>query len=346
MSKQPLEEIDGEFGSIRWAADDGSFLIASLKNGISIVGSANPEFFIRGMEYRFSGRWEEHRQYGQQFRFQTFVAKEPVTPQAVSAYLRKYLYNHGCGIGSVKGGKLLAEFGARDCVSIIKANPSRVAEVAEISLQNAELAAKHLKAVEKFENTRMQLVSLLEGRGFSQKCIDQAIEDFGVCAADRIRRDPFTLMVRKYPSAGFLRCDQLYRDLGLPEFRLKRQVICLWHLINQASGSVWIDAEFAVGELRRLISSHADPKRAIVLGARAKWLSTRRDHNGKLWIAERQEANNEFFVRETLEALRNGSAIGSSEDSLRSPEAGEGLSIHRGAGKRKNDNAESLVEAG
>ena len=83
MSRQPLEEIDGEFQAIRWAADDGSFLIASLKNGISIVGAAKPEMFIRGMEYRFSGRWEEHRQYGQQFRFQTCIAKEPITPQAV-----------------------------------------------------------------------------------------------------------------------------------------------------------------------------------------------------------------------------------------------------------------------
>jgi exodeoxyribonuclease V alpha subunit len=302
--KTPLEEIDGEFDRIVWAADDNSFLIARLKNGLSIVGSCDPSTFVRGMEYRFSGRWEEHRQYGQQFRFQTVIAKEPVTAQAVTAYLRKFLYDTGCGIGAVKGNKLIAELGAKNCIAVIKAQPERVAEITGVTIENAKNAAKQLIAVEKFENTRMQLVALLEGRGFSQKCIEMAIQDFGVVAAERIRRDPFTLLVRKYPSAGFLRCDQLYRDLGLPEFRLKRQVICLWHLINQASGSVWIDADFAVGELRRLISSHADPKRAIVLGTRAKWLSTKRDKSKKLWIAERQDANNEFSITETLKELQ------------------------------------------
>ena len=305
MTKASLEELEGEFDSIRWSADDSSFLIAKLKNGVSIVGSCDPSIFLSGMEYRFSGRWEEHRTYGQQFRFQTVIAKEPVTAQAVAAYLRKYLYDTGCGIGAVKGNRLIAKIGAKDCISVIKADPARVSEITGVSLENAAAAGRRLVAIEKFENTRMQLVALLEGRGFSQKCIDSAIEDFGVVAAERIRRDPFTLLVRKYPSAGFQRCDQLYRDLGLPEHRLKRQVICLWNLINESSGSVWVDAEWAVGEMRRLISSNADPRRAIELGTRAKWLSTRRDSARKLWISERQEANNEWSVKEHLELLKN-----------------------------------------
>lgn len=300
---EPLIEIEGEYKSLRWSADDGSFMIAALSNGITIVGAANPNQFIRGIEYRFSGRWEDHKSFGKQFKFMTCIAKEPVTSQAVMAYLRKYLHGSGSGIGEVKSRKLIADVGAARVIDVLKANPGKVAEVAEITKEQAEIASKTLIAVEKWEHTRMQLVTLLEGRGFSQKCIDQAITDFGVCAAEKIRRDPFTMLVRKYPSAGFLRCDQLYRDLGLPEHKLKRQVICLWHLINQANGSVWINAETAIGELRRLISSSANPKRAIVLGRRANWLSTRRDEKKKLWIAESQESKNEWIIKDCVGAI-------------------------------------------
>lgn len=301
-------QITGEYGSHRYAKPDGSWLIATLKSGVSIVGSAASSAFIPGVEYTFQGRWEDHKTYGKQFKFTTFIAKAPVTDSSVMSYLSRYLFGSGTNIGPVKARQILAEVGAEKCLATLKSNPKRVSEITGVKLEDAQRAADMLIEIEQFEATRMQLVNLMQGRGFTQQCIDAAIKDFGVCAAERIKRDPFTMLVRRYPSAGFARCEQLYRDLGLPEHRLKRQTICLWHQVQQANGSVWINAEHAVGELKRLISARVNPKKAIELGLRAKWLSKKRV-DGVLWIAVREDAVNEWQLSELIPALRDAEKV-------------------------------------
>jgi exodeoxyribonuclease V alpha subunit len=303
MRASSVQEIQGEFQSVRWSNPDGSFLIANLADGTSILGPAKPASFIRGVEYRFSGRWEDNDKFGKQFRFILYTEREPVTADSVMAYLRKNLFGFGSGIGEAKGRILIAKYGPESVLSAIKSDPGSISGIANISYEQAVKASEILIAIEQFESTRVQLAVLFQGRGFTQPCIDRAIEDFGVCAADRIRRDPYTMLVRKYPSAGFLRCDKLYMDLGLPENKLKRQVICFWYLLNQADGSVWINAREAIGELNRLISSRTNPKKAIRLGVRAKWLVTKRDNDGVLWIAERAEAMNERKVLECVKLI-------------------------------------------
>lgn len=308
MRTQDVEEIRGTFNGVRWAKEDGTWLIGSLEGGQSIVGPAGRESFIRGCEYVFMGRWEDSS-YGKQFRFSSFAAQQPATADAVKAYLRRYVFGTNAGIGEITAGRLIAEFGPENVLEKIRSAPQEIAEFTKIPPEKIEIASQILRDAEKFETTRMQLASLFEGRGFSQKLIDDAIREFGVLAAERIRRDPFTLLVRKFHSAGFMRCEQLYRDLGLPLHRLKRQVICLWHLIQQADGSTWLDAEFAVGEMARLVSSRVDPKRAIRLGVRAKWLSVRRDEQGKLWIAERTEAVAEAVVARRVAEIMDSSEV-------------------------------------
>lgn len=316
MIASTTEELTGTFHNTRFSKPDGSWIIAGLKDGTSIVGSAAAEAFIPGIEYTFSGRWEDNKTFGRQFKFQTFIAKAPVTNDSVMSYLSRYLFGSGSNIGPVKIRKLLAEVGPERCLATLKGDTPAVCRITGVKQEDAESAAELLIGIERFESTRMQLVQLFQGRGFTQQVIDQAITDFGVCAVDRIRRDPFTMLVRRYPSAGFLRCDQLYRDLGLPEHRLKRQTICLWNQIQQASGSVWISADHAVGELKRLISSSANPAKAIELGVRAKWLARRR-RDGALWLAEREDAINEWRLSQLVPQLVRGTPC--------SPEEMDGL---------------------
>jgi hypothetical protein len=136
----------------------------------------------------------------------------------------------------------------------------------------------------------MRLTQLFEGRSFPQQTIEACIDTFGVNAYDAVKRDPFTMLVRKFHGCGFLRVNALYESLGLPRARLKRQVICLWHLMTEGNGSVWYDADWCRQELTRMISTDVKFAKAIKLGVRAKWLSTHRDEHNKLWLATREHA--------------------------------------------------------
>ncbi len=304
--KRAAVELKGVYESHRWAKEDGSWIIAGLECGTTIVGAASVDRFVPGVEYLFSGTWESHEKFGKQFKFASFVMQQPVTESAVVAYLEKIVNGTGCGLGPVKIRKLVRQFGSKEVLGIIKSEPEKIASAVNVPLESAERAAELLISNEEYEETRIQLNNLLRGRGFQQACVDRAIEDFGVCAVDRIRRDPFTMLVRKYPSAGLARCDQLYCDLGLSEDRLKRQTICLWNQIRLATGSVWINAKDSVVELRRMISSRVNPKKAIRLGLRAKWISQKRDRDGTLWLAEKEDARSEYLVYKSALEIRDG----------------------------------------
>lgn len=331
-----LCEISGTYQNLAFSNTEGTWMIAFLEDGTKVVGCANPADFIRGCEYKFSGKWEAKPGFGRQFSFRTWAAKSPVTQDAVESYLKRNLYGTACGIGERKGAELVRRIGPAQALQVMKTDPEKVAEIARVTLEQAKRAAQTLIDIEKFEHTRVELTQLLDRRGFSGTCIDKLIEDFGVLACEKIRRDPFTMLVRKYHSAGFLRCDQLYRDLGLPENRLKRQTICIWHLIRETSGSVWVEAQQLVADLKRLISSPVNPSKAIKLGVRAKILSRRRDEKNTLWIAESSDAIDEAGISKLLRNLRDGKdpidgeSEGSSEDSGRV----ECFAVHGGRGNR------------
>lgn len=292
-AKRRDEELSGVFESIRWQNEDGSFFIATLQSGQSIKGNAKPGSFIRGCEYVFAGKWlPAQGRFGPTFQFFTYRAKDPTTPEAVTGYLDKHLAGSGAGIGLVGIRKLIAQYGAANVISTIKNQPKDVAAFLGLTREKADLASETLKKIEKFEDTRIRLTQLFDGRGFPQQTIEACIDTFGVNAYDAVKRDPFTMLVRKFHGCGFLRVNALYESLGLPRARLKRQVICLWYLCNEAgNGSVWYDAEWCNQELSRMVSTDVKFSKAVKMGVRAKWLSTTRDEAGKFWLASREHAN-------------------------------------------------------
>lgn len=306
-SKRRTEELTGIFESIRWHNEDGTFIIATLKTGQTIKGNAKVGMFIRGCEYIFGGKWTEaNGRFGPSFQFTSVESKPPVTREAVSAYLSKHISGIGAGIGDVGIRKLIDQFGADAVISTMKNSPKDIASFLGLDYAKAELAADTLKKIEKFETTRIALGQLFQGYGFPQSTVEACIDTFGVNATDAIKRDPFTMLVRGFHGCGFLRCNALYDALGLPKARLKRQVICLWHLLTEGNGSVWYDAEWCRQELTRMVSSDVQFVKAVKLGTRAKWLSTHRDadwqdsEKGKLWLASREHAACEHELAEAV----------------------------------------------
>lgn len=302
-SKRRSEELTGVFSNITWSNEEGTFLIARLRSGQTIKGNAKPGSFIEGVEYIFGGNWKSDPRYGDSFFFNSYHAKDPVTPEALRGYLGRHICGTGCGIGTVGVGKLIAAFGADKVLHVMKYEPHNVAALLGLDKQQAEQAASILLSVEKFENTRLQLNQLFEGRGFPQTTIEACIETFGVNAVDAIKRDPFTMLVRGFTGCGFLRVNALYESLNLPLNRLKRQVICMWHLMTEGNGSVWYQADWIGQELSRMVTSSVNFRKAVRLGLRAKWISSHRDAKGELWLAAREHASVEREVKGLLVKL-------------------------------------------
>lgn len=298
-----LEEITGVFlgeknrwdmtiiGQIDTAAGD-SALIRSI---LTIKGSADEFELEEGLTYRFYGRYTEHPKWGRQFHFQTFTVATPHGKRGVVSYLQ-----HAPGIGKAIAEALWAEFGT-DAVEKLRETPEEcAAEIPRLSVEAAIGAAKFLAEHQALENCSIDLVELFASRGFPKRLVKEATKAWGNQAASFIRRNPYLLM--RFRGVGFLRCDALYLDLGLPPGRLKRQACAAWYaLASDTEGHTWHPVNAGVkGINQRIAGAATDPPAAIKLAKRAGIVCTRRDEAGALWLAEGKKGRQEEACAEYL----------------------------------------------
>jgi exodeoxyribonuclease V alpha subunit len=293
-------EANGAADKLR---DDGTATVKGRDDSVDLVP---------GIPYTFSGRWVEHHRHGWQFEFKDFVKAEPHDRFGLVKYLERYAY----GVGPTIAARLWDAYGT-DAVKTLRTDPERAAsEIQGLSIDRAKRASKDLAALKEQEDTKIDLVNLFSGRGFPRALVDQVIRVWGLSAPTRIKRDPFTLLVHKFPGCGFNRCDRLYLDLGHPPEKLKRQMLCIWHYLkSDTSGHTW----FAVRDIQRALNEGVSgatvvAQKAVQLGLRAGWLAERRDAGGQLWLAEKRKADNERLIAERIQDLsewksvRNGSS--------------------------------------
>lgn len=275
---------------------------------ISIKGQADPDNLVSGVEYKLFGGWGKAKPpYGKPFEFKQIIQCKPHSRAAVISYLTKF----AAGIGPAYASQLWDAFGS-DSVRRLRSDPLECARVLGVPLGRVSDAARSLDEFIKTEDTRLELESLCEGRGFPKTLIETVIKKWGIHAPSRIRRDPFTLLIERLPGCGFARCDTLYTDLGLPLDRLKRQFACVWKSLREdGSGNTWHPVSIAKQAIESNISGLPEGgikwQRAVILGVRAGWLATRKDTNGRWWIAEKKQAENEATTARCVRALMDAS---------------------------------------
>lgn len=333
-----LEEITAVFLAERFRKED--FIIGSartISNGdgvpsqdISVLGNAEIDErdgsspLTSQCEYRFYGRFENNVKHGRQFRFDTFVRAQPHSRGGIIRYLQE-----SPGIGLATATAIWNKFGP-DSVKILREKPEVVsAAVQRFPPDKAEIAAEHFRKLSSLESCTIELIDLLAGRGFPKKTGAECVKKWGNKAPEIIRRNPYVLM--SFRGCGFLRCDAMYLDLGLPAQRLKRQALCAWYAIaSDTEGHTWYPDYIAVKGIKAKVGgTDVDPEKAIRLAARAgmiriRWTGnnfTDVDANGKgatarRWIAEEKKAAAEDYVARHLAEAADEKASWPAADNL------------------------------
>ena len=207
-------EIKGEVTDIIYQNEMNSYTIAVFETDeeeTTIVGYL--PFVKSGDTLKVIGRFVEHKEYGRQFKVDTF---EKLMPETLGA-LERYLSNGSIkGIGAVTAKKIIKKFG-EDTINIFKFHPERLAEIRGISENKAvEMAESFIENWEVW-----QIVGFLERFGIGAENAKKIYDLLGVDAIEQIEANPY-ILIDMARGVDFKQIDQMALELGINYDNQKR----------------------------------------------------------------------------------------------------------------------------
>ena len=209
-----MEEIQGEVGDIIFKNEINSYLVATFETDdelLTIVGYL--PFVGSGDTLKLIGNFVEHRDYGLQFKVETF---EKLMPQTLGA-LEKYLANGSIkGIGPATAKKIIKAFG-EDTINVFRLEPEKLAQIRGISPNKAiEIAESFLENWEVW-----RIVGFLEKFGLGAEYAKKVYDLLGADAIKQIEENPY-ILVDIARGIDFRQIDQMALDLGIIYDNTKR----------------------------------------------------------------------------------------------------------------------------
>ena len=199
-------ELIGQVEDIIYKNDINSYTIATFETDdeiLTIVGYL--PFINSGDSLKIIGKYVTHKDYGEQFKIDTF---EKLMPKDLKC-LEKYLANSDIkGVGPATAKKIVDRFGD-DTISVFKFEPYKLALVKGITNERA------LEIAEEFNSKWevWQIVSFLEKFGIGANNAKKIYDELGTNAIEEIEANPYVLIdiVR---GVDFKQIDKMAIDLG------------------------------------------------------------------------------------------------------------------------------------
>ena len=207
-------EIIGEINSIIYQNEVNSYTIAEFETEdeqTTVVGYL--PFVHEGDSLKLIGKFVEHKDYGMQFKIDTFEKLMPKTAKAIE----KYLANGNIrGIGEALAKRIVRKFGD-ETIYVFKYEPDRLAEIKGISLSKAKEMAEEF-----IENWEVwQIVGFLEKFGIGAENAKRVYNLLGTNAIEQIEKDPY-ILIDIARGVDFKQIDHMALELGISYDNEKR----------------------------------------------------------------------------------------------------------------------------
>ena len=200
-------EITGEIQDIIYQNEVNSYTIATFETEeeeTTVVGYL--PFVHAGDSLKVIGKFVEHKDYGRQFKIDTFEKLMPKTAMA----LERYLANGNIkGVGEALAKRIVRTFG-EETLYVFQKEPERLAQIKGISEKRAkEMAAEFIENWEVW-----QIVGFLERFGIGAEYAKKVYTLLGVHAIEEIEANPY-LLLDITRGVDFKQVDKMALDLGI-----------------------------------------------------------------------------------------------------------------------------------
>ena len=209
-----MEEKEGILTEIIFQNEVNGYTIGIFETEeeqITIVGYL--PFISKGDSLKIYGKFVEHKDYGEQFKIETF---EKLMPKTLGA-LEKYLASGNIkGVGPATAKKIINLFGD-DTIHVLKFEPDKLAQIKGISKEKAKEISESF--VENWEV--WQIVGFLEKFGIGAESAKKVYNLLGINAIQEIEADPY-ILIDISRGVDFNQIDQMAIKLGIDRESQKR----------------------------------------------------------------------------------------------------------------------------
>jgi len=195
------------------------------EGNIKAVGNMPGNGVREGDEYRFSGEWVTHAQYGRQFKFDEYEVVLPNNRTGIIAYLCS---DHFYGIGPVAAGKVVDALG-EDALEKLKANPDIAFQIPGLTLKQAQEIANKMRE----HSSLGELISLICGNGVSTNLAAKIHARYGENAIQQVKNNPYQL-IKDIQGVGFKIADRIAQITGVAPNSPYRIEAAIRHVLDEA----------------------------------------------------------------------------------------------------------------
>lgn len=221
-----VNELTVEVMGVRWSVPDGDFAVldALSDEGEEVVLVGSLAHVHEGESLITGGAWRRHARHGWQFAVERVRIQEPVSEQAVAAYLESIKH-----VGPRGAAMLMQRFGAGEVLAAIDRAPEQVLRgVPGIGPRRLPGAVESWRGQRELRELRL----FLDTHGVDAASASRIARHFGAGSIDRLQRDPYAIC--ELDGIGFATADALARALDVPLDAPQRLVAGVLHALGQA----------------------------------------------------------------------------------------------------------------
>jgi exodeoxyribonuclease V alpha subunit len=201
-------ELTADVVGVRWSVPDGDFAVidAVCEDGEDAV-LVGPLGHVReGESIVVGGGWKRHPKHGWQFQANRVRVLEPVSDQAVRAYLESIKH-----VGPLAAVRLVKRFGAGEVLAAIDRDPEGVlGSVPGIGKRRLGAAVQSWRDQRELRELRL----FLDTHGVDAASAGRIARHFGAGSIARLQREPYAIC--ELDGIGFGTADALARALDTP----------------------------------------------------------------------------------------------------------------------------------
>ena len=203
-----MEEIRGIIEEIIFENEENGYKVCAFDMDGEYITIKGVLSCVSPGEYMIlQGKWESHKEYGEQFAVSSYEKKLPDKIQDIESFLSSGLID---SVGPATANMIVHRFG-EDTFKVILEEPYKLEALKGISHQKAvkihETLAQH--------QNMSDLVIFLAKYSIGAALAARIFKEYGTDAVENIKADPFCLY-RDIPGIGFKKADEIAMSLSLP----------------------------------------------------------------------------------------------------------------------------------